>query len=123
MPLGTLYYFCEITAGISGSPERSAVTSGPIAVEIRARDYEADGGITVTPIGEQPFRGSPLQPKPEISCGFDLLQEGIDYDLAYGENTAVGTGTVTVTFKGSLHGEDEAGLSNCLCLPAGRQKP
>ncbi len=105
LPLGTLYYFCEITAGISGSPERSAVTSGPIAVEIRARDYEADGGITVTPIGEQPFRGSPLQPKPEISCGFDLLQEGIDYDLAYGENTAVGTGTVTVTFKGSYTGK------------------
>ena len=74
-------------------------------MEIRARDYEADGGITVTPIGEQPFRGSPLQPKPEISCGFDLLQEGIDYDLAYGENTAVGTGTVTVTFKGSYTGK------------------
>ena len=105
LPLGTLYYFCEITADIPGSPERSAVISGPIAVEIRARDYEEDKGITVTPIGEQPFRGSPLQPKPEISCGFDLLREGIDYDLAYGENTDVGTGTVTVIFKGSYTGQ------------------
>ena len=107
LTVGTLYYFCKITAGIPGSPERSAVTSGPIAVEIRARDYEEDKGITVTPIGEQPFRGSPLQPKPEISCGSDPLQEGIDYVLAYGENTAVGTdtGTVTVTFKGSYTGQ------------------
>ena len=107
LTVGTLYYFCEITAGISGSPERSAVTSGPIAVEIRARDYEADGGIIVTPIGEQPFRGSPLQPKPEIFYGSDQLREGIDYELAYGENTDVGTdtGTVTVIFKGSYAGQ------------------
>ena len=121
LPLGTLYYFCEITAGIPGSPKRSVVTSRPIAVEIRARDYEADKGITVTPIGEQPFRGSPLKPKPEIFCGSDQLREGIDYVLAYGENTAVGTGTVTVTFKGNYRGQTTLNFSIAYAsLPDGK---
>ena len=122
LPLGTLYYFCEITAGISGSPERSAVTSGPIAVEIRARDYEADGGITVTPIGEQPFRGSPLQPKPEISAALTCCRRASTTTLPTGR-TPPSAPHRDRDLQGQLHGEDEAGLSNCLCLPAGRQKP
>ena len=124
LTVGTFYYFCVITADIPGSPERSVVTSGPIAVKIRARHYETDGGITVKSIGEQPFRGSPLQPKPEISCGSGLLQEGIDYVLAYGENTAVGTdtGTVTVTFKGNYTGQTTLNFSIAYAsLPDGKR--
>ncbi len=50
------------------------------------------------------YSGEQIRPKPTViyaegNGGDNLLEEGVDYELSYGENLSVGTGTVTVTAK------------------------
>ena len=42
------------------------------------------------------YTGSQIQPRPEVTVNGVLLREGVDYSLAYEENTKVGKGSVTV---------------------------
>ena len=56
-------------------------------------------------IATQPYRGVPVMPKPLLKFGERTLEEGVDYELSYENNDAVGTGTVIATGIGNYSGE------------------
>ena len=56
-------------------------------------------------IAAQPYRGVPVTPKPLLKFGERTLEEGVDYELSYENNDAIGTGTVIVTGIGNYSGE------------------
>ena len=56
-------------------------------------------------IATQPYRGVPVTPKPLLKFGERTLEEGVDYELSYENNDAIGTGTVIVTGIGNYSGE------------------
>ena len=67
-----------------------------LAYTITARNI-ADAGIAVEPIPGQTYTGSAIEPKVTVKDGGRVLAEGTDYTVAYANNTAVGTATVTIT--------------------------
>lgn len=60
--------------------------------------------LKVDKIPDMQYSGSSIEPKPVIRDKNTVLSEGEHYSLAYGINTDVGTGTVTVTGKGKYIG-------------------
>lgn len=60
--------------------------------------------ITISPIENQIFTGSPIEPKPTVTFGDITLTENTDYELSYTDNTNAGTATVTVNFIGNYSG-------------------
>lgn len=48
--------------------------------------------------------GKQIKPTPTVKLGDKKLKKGTDYDLEYGKNTSVGTGTVEIKFKGNYTG-------------------
>ena len=61
--------------------------------------------LTVDIQKEVEYTGSPVKPAITIKNGSTVLVEGVDYDVSIsGNNTSVGTATVTVTCKGSYSG-------------------
>ena len=67
-----------------------------LAYTITARNI-AGAGIAVEPIPGQTYTGSAIEPKVTVKDGGRALAEGTDYTVAYANNTAVGTATVTIT--------------------------
>ena len=67
-----------------------------LAYTITARNI-AGAGIAVEPIPGQTYTGSAIEPKVTVKDGGGVLAEGTDYTVAYANNTAVGTATVTIT--------------------------
>ena len=67
-----------------------------LAYTITARNI-ADAGVAVEPIPGQTYTGSAIEPKVTVKDGGRALAEGTDYTVAYANNTAVGTATVTIT--------------------------
>ena len=67
-----------------------------LAYTITARNI-ADAGVAVEPIPGQTYTGSAIEPKVTVKDGGGVLAEGTDYTVAYANNTAVGTATVTIT--------------------------
>lgn len=59
----------------------------------------------VPKINAQPYTGSEVTPKPVVSLAGKLLTEDEDYTLAYANNVAQGTATITITGKGWYTGE------------------
>ncbi|POP30204.1 hypothetical protein C3B58_22545, partial [Lactonifactor longoviformis] len=51
-----------------------------------------------------PSTGKQIKPTPTVKLGDKKLKKDTDYDLKYGKNTAVGTGTVEIIFKGNYTG-------------------
>ena len=49
--------------------------------------------------------GEQIKPAVTVKDGDKVFVEGTDYEVTYGKNTDVGTGTVTVTMKGNYAGE------------------
>ena len=77
-----------------------------------------NGTLTVTPKGiaqmtvdslpDVTYNGKDQQQKPVVKDGEKVLAEGVDYELAYSENTTdAGTVTVTVAGKGNYAGSVE----------------
>ena len=60
--------------------------------------------VTLAGNGTFEYTGSSIQPGVRVTHDGTELTEGTDYTVAYGENTAVGTGTVTVAGKGNYGG-------------------
>ena len=58
---------------------------------------------TVT-VADQSYSGSALKPAVTVSLNGKTLTSGVDYTVAYSNNTNVGTATVTVTGKGNYSG-------------------
>lgn len=62
------------------------------------------GLLTADAIPDQIYTGTELKPDVVIKNGTYTLINGIDYTLAYTNNTTIGTGIVTVTGKGNYLG-------------------
>ncbi len=88
-----------VTVTGKGAYEGTATGSFKIAAA------DASGAeVTVT---DQAWTGSALTPAVTVKVGEKALVAGTDYDVAYADNVAVGTATVTVTFKGNYSGKAE----------------
>lgn len=59
----------------------------------------------VADIAAQTYTGSALEPTVTVTDGEKTLVEGTDYTITYSDNTNIGIGKVTVTFKGNYRGE------------------
>ena len=62
------------------------------------------GGSEIASIPDQPWTGSAITPLPEVVYYGKTLVAGVDYELSYNSNTAVGTATVIATGKGNYTG-------------------
>ena len=101
--VGSYTYSCTVTASITGSSVTASATSDAVTVTVSAKGY--DSSFTISPIHAQTYTGSQITPEPEVKFGDITLQKGTDYTLGYGTNINVGTGSVTITFKGNYSGE------------------
>ena len=91
-------------SGCEGKGSNSAIgsqTRPSIKFTMRADLSYATGFDIAT----QPYRGVPVTPKPLLKLGERTLEEGVDYELSYENNDAIGTGTVIVTGIGNYSGE------------------
>lgn len=61
-------------------------------------------GFTIAHIPSQKRTGSEITPEVTVKCLDRVLTEGIDYTVAYSDNVAKGTATVTVTGIGDYEG-------------------
>lgn len=102
--VGTYTYSCTVTASIAGSSKTARATSDAVTVTVSAKGYDSNS-FTVSDIADQTYTGSQIKPEPEVKFGDITLQKGTDYTLGYGTNINVGTGSVTITFKGNYSGE------------------
>ena len=50
------------------------------------------------------YEGKAIEPKPTVTVDGKALTEGTDYTLAYKNNNAIGTATITITAKGDYKG-------------------
>ncbi|MGI6032991.1 MAG: S8 family serine peptidase [Coriobacteriales bacterium] len=68
----------------------------------------SSGILKADELADEAFTGAQITPKPTLRAGDSVAEEGVDYDLSWGENVNVGTGTITVTgrensnFTGSM---------------------
>jgi len=76
--------------------------SGEKTFTINAKTLTASN---VADIAAQTYTGSALEPAVTVTDGEKTLVEGTDYTITYSDNTNIGTGKVTVTFKGNYSGE------------------
>lgn len=82
-------------------------TTRDLTFDITKRDINAPDAVTISPIPIQYMvngSGEVKTPDVTIRCGSYTLVRGTDYDLAYGNNTGIGTATVTITAKGNFTG-------------------
>lgn len=76
--------------------------SGTVAGEFDIK--AADASTANVKVSDQTWTGKALTPSPTVILGGKTLTEGVDYDLAYANNTDAGTATVTAAFKGNYSG-------------------
>lgn len=60
--------------------------------------------VTVSAVGDRPYSGKAITPKPTVTYGFGTLQEGRDYTLRYSNNVKAGTASITIDGKGNYYG-------------------
>ncbi len=80
--------------------------------------------ITIGSIPDQQYTGSEIKPDVSVYDGNVLLDPSTDYDTSFGNNTEIGTATVTVTLKNNYEGSSTADFNitarslNSLQLPS-----
>jgi uncharacterized protein (TIGR02145 family) len=73
-----------------------------LRVLLRPEIYLANGDFQAELIFDQIYAGAQITPDPKIKLASGvLLTKGTDYDFSYGANRNVGTGSITLTGKGS----------------------
>ena len=65
---------------------------------------------TSVQVDPQTYTGKPLTPKPTVTLGPTVLQEGADYTLSYSDNTNVGTAKITIAGIGDYTGTKVVGF-------------
>lgn len=60
--------------------------------------------ITVDPVATQIYTGKALTPAVTVRHGKEILQPDVDYVVSYKDNIEIGTGSATITGKGSYGG-------------------
>jgi hypothetical protein len=103
-PVDAGTYYCKVTVApdenFNGATTVATVTITPKAI--------TDSKVTLTGFNSTYFfTGEPISPVPTVvsDTGVTLIN-GVDYDLSYSGNTAIGinTATVIITFKGNYSG-------------------
>jgi len=74
-------------------------------------------GATIADIPAQTYTGSPLTPEPVVTMGSTTLTVGIDYMVAYANNTNAGVATVTVSGIGNYTGTKDANFTIVKATP------
>ncbi len=92
-----------ITASIAADDTYEATTA---TYTLKVLPKNLSAGIEA--IGEQTYTGSPIEPTLTVKDGETTLIQGIDYTVSYTANTAAGTATAWVTFKGNYTGTASA---------------
>ncbi|MBR3524216.1 MAG: InlB B-repeat-containing protein [Lachnospiraceae bacterium] len=79
---------------------------GSTQAAILKRDL-GDGTVVIQAIPDQYYTGSEIRPEPVVKCLGVMLEEGEykDYTLSYGNNTKMGTASVTITGVNNCVGE------------------
>lgn len=86
----TLGYTGEVRKDFTiTAPETEAPEEPPVITEIKAADVSLEGT-------RFDYTGKAIEPKVTVTVGGKVLTAGTDYSLTYGNNTQVGTATVTV---------------------------
>lgn len=75
-----------------------------IQFEINPKNLEYNNFV-ISDINDQQVTGQEVKPAITVSKGTTTLISGTDYTVAYTNNTAIGTATVTVTGKGNYTGD------------------
>lgn len=88
-----------ITINFKGNYTGTRTTTFKIVAKAASTD-----DITIEDIADQTFTGSELKPEPVVKEGSTTLVKDTDYTLSWSDNTAQGTGTVTVTFIRNFSG-------------------
>lgn len=101
--VGTYTYSCTVTASITGSSATASADSDAVTVTVSAKGYDSSS-FTISNIDDQTYTGSQIKPDVTVTYGNKPLTEGTDYTLDYDENINVGTGGVTINFKGNYSG-------------------
>ena len=78
-------------------------------VEVVPVDLSAD--CVQLPQTEYSYTGSPIKPEVTVTAGGEILTEGTDYEVVYGENTNAGKGTVTINGTGNYRGSAEVSFT------------
>ena len=76
--------------------------------------------VTIQAIADQEATGEQIRPEITVLNGSVRMVEGRDYEVAYGENIEVGTGTVTITpveGNGNYTGSQEASFNIIEAVP------
>ncbi len=68
----------------------------------------ANASKATVKVAAQTYTGKALTPAPTVTLNGKTLKQGADYTVAYTNNTNIGTGTATVTFKGNYTGSAKA---------------
>ncbi len=75
--------------------------SGSIKFQIAAKNISE---ATISDIAAQAYTGEEIKPEITVTDGETTLIKGTDYTVAYADNTAVGSATVTITGTGNYTG-------------------
>jgi hypothetical protein len=120
----TLAYQNNVNAGtatvtLTGTGAYAGATL-TLTFSILARDISL---LTIDPIGDQAFTGSPITPNVTVRDAGQALLPGADYTLDYVNNTAVGVATVVVTGAGNYQGTLSAPFNILGTPPTGFSYP
>ena len=92
---GSRYRKCLDCGKIVDKEILPATSVAAADIEVIADDYS----------GKFNYTGSAIEPRVRIYSSGKRLIQGTDYELSYSDNTATGTGHITVTGKGYFKGE------------------
>ena len=65
-----------------------------VEYSVTAKDLK---DVTIATVADQEATGKQVKPALTVTAGSVTLKEGVDYQVTYGENKEVGTGTATIT--------------------------
>ena len=86
-------------AGYDGDRWGSIGGTGTVILRFKTNDFEID------PVPDQYISTGASTPDPVVRSGGTLLTKGDDYTVAYSDNTAPGTATMTITGIGTYAGK------------------
>lgn len=100
----TLSYHDNVTVGTAGVTI-TGIGNYSGTIEAQFRILGPMNLADVSKIPAQPYTGSEVTPKPDVTFAGKKLTEGEDYTLSYTDNIVQGTATITITGLGWYTGE------------------
>ncbi|MBR3317877.1 MAG: Ig-like domain-containing protein [Atopobiaceae bacterium] len=92
--------------GTGGTATITATSPGKKSWSIKVKTTKALSlaKASVSKIGNKPYTGRQIRPKPTVKLGSRTLKLGTDYTLKWSNNVKGGTATITITGKGTYSG-------------------